>query len=95
MQVNFNDNLTSRKMFFTLLNTLLEIELREDLEQNDYLESFNRMFGKELLDNARKCITGEVRFFGLTPTDINLTSLDKHQRLIASYKKLIQARAKK
>jgi ribosomal protein S12 methylthiotransferase accessory factor len=94
MQVNFNDNLASRKMFFRLLNTLLDIELRDDLDEKDYLENLARMFGADLLENARKSITGEVKFFGLTRTDSNLTGLDKHQRLIESYKKLIKARTK-
>lgn len=94
MQVNFNDNLASRKMFFRLLNTLLDIELRDDLDEKDYLENLARMFGADLLENARKSITGEVKFFGLTKTDSNLTGLDKHQRLIESYKKLIKARTK-
>lgn len=94
MQVNFNDNLASRKMFFRLLNTLLDIELRDDLDEKDYLENLARMFGADLLENARKSLTGEVKFFGLSKTDSNLTGLDKHQRLIESYKKLIKARTK-
>jgi ribosomal protein S12 methylthiotransferase accessory factor len=35
-----------------------------------------------------------VRFFGLTPTSMKLEGLDRHQRLIDSYKKLHVARAK-
>jgi ribosomal protein S12 methylthiotransferase accessory factor len=34
-----------------------------------------------------------VRFFGLTPTNMKLEGLDRHHRLIDSYKKLHTARA--
>jgi len=34
-----------------------------------------------------------VRFYGLTPTNLQLEGLDRHQRLIDSYKKLHAARA--
>jgi ribosomal protein S12 methylthiotransferase accessory factor len=38
-------------------------------------------------------VDGSVRFFGLTPTSIKLEGLDRHHRLIDSYKKLHVARA--
>jgi hypothetical protein len=38
-------------------------------------------------------VDGSVRFFGLTPTSMKLEGLDRHQRLIDSYKKLHVARA--
>ena len=37
-------------------------------------------------------LDGSVRFFGLTPTSIKLEGLDRHLRLIDSYKKLHTAR---
>ena len=38
-------------------------------------------------------VDGSVRFHGLTPTNTRLDGLEKHQRLIESYKKLHAARA--
>jgi ribosomal protein S12 methylthiotransferase accessory factor len=38
-------------------------------------------------------VDGSVRFFGLTPTSMKLEGLDRHQRLIDSYRKLHVARA--
>jgi ribosomal protein S12 methylthiotransferase accessory factor len=35
-----------------------------------------------------------VRFYGLTPTSMKLEGLDRHQRLIDSYKKLHMTRTK-
>jgi ribosomal protein S12 methylthiotransferase accessory factor len=40
-------------------------------------------------------VDGSVRFFGLTPTSTKLEGLDRHQRLMDSYKKLHKARASK
>ncbi len=39
-------------------------------------------------------VDGTVRFFGLTSTSMKLEGLDRHQRLIDSYKKLHGARVK-
>ncbi|PXB75047.1 hypothetical protein C0045_15790, partial [Pseudomonas aeruginosa] len=39
-------------------------------------------------------VDGSVRFFGLTPTSMKLEGLDRHLRLIDSYKKLHAARAR-
>jgi len=39
-------------------------------------------------------VNGSVRFFGLTPTSIKLEGLDRHRRLIDSYKKLHMKRSK-
>jgi ribosomal protein S12 methylthiotransferase accessory factor len=38
-------------------------------------------------------VEGSVRFYGLTPTSMKLEGLDRHHRLIDSYKKLQTARA--
>jgi ribosomal protein S12 methylthiotransferase accessory factor len=45
------------------------------------------------MDAVIGSVDGGVRFFGLTPTSINLEGLDRHHRLIDSYKKLHAARA--
>jgi ribosomal protein S12 methylthiotransferase accessory factor len=39
-------------------------------------------------------VDGSVRFYGLTPTSLKLETLDRHQRLLDSYKKLHAARAR-
>jgi ribosomal protein S12 methylthiotransferase accessory factor len=45
------------------------------------------------MDAVIGSVDGSVRFFGLTPTSMELEGLDRHQRLIDSYKKLHKARA--
>jgi ribosomal protein S12 methylthiotransferase accessory factor len=45
------------------------------------------------MDAVIGSVEGNVRFYGLTPTSTKLEGLDRHQRLIDSYKKLHTARA--
>jgi ribosomal protein S12 methylthiotransferase accessory factor len=68
--------------------------LDDDLELADYETNFRRMFGNERMDAAIGSVNGSVRFYGLTPTSMKLEGLERHQRLIDSYKKLHVARAK-
>ncbi len=88
MFMTFNDNSTTRKRYFQALNTVLDITLDEELELNDYIPNMTKMFGDEVLKNAIGSITGEVRFFGLTKTNMKLDGLEKHRKLINSYQKL-------
>ena len=88
MFLTFNDNLPSRKRFYQILNILLDIEIDKDLELSDYQDNLLLMYGADDFKMAKKSFTGEKRFYGLTKTDMNLTGIDKHQRLIESYKKL-------
>jgi len=52
-----------------------------------------RMYGDDTMDAVLGSVDGSVRFHGLTPTNTRLDGLEKHQRLIESYKKLHAARA--
>jgi ribosomal protein S12 methylthiotransferase accessory factor len=52
------------------------------------------MFGNPRMDAAIGSADGSVRFYGLTPTSMKLEGLDRHERLIDSYKKLHKARSK-
>ena len=45
------------------------------------------------MDAVIGSLEGNVRFHGLTPTSMKLEGLDRHQRLIDSYRKLHGARA--
>jgi ribosomal protein S12 methylthiotransferase accessory factor len=76
------------------LNVVLEVELDDDLELEDYVVNFRRMFGDARMDAVLGSMDGSVRFYGLTPTSMKLEGLERHERLIDSYKKLHAARAK-
>ena len=91
--LQYNDNTVERGMFYQALNVVLEVLLDDDLELDDYAVNFRRMFGDARMDAVMGSVDGSVRFFGLTPTSMKLEGLDRHHRLIDSYKKLHQARA--
>ncbi|WP_434049228.1 OsmC domain/YcaO domain-containing protein [Marinobacter salarius] len=95
MFLQFNDNTVERNLFYRAVNTVLEITLSDELELPDYLPNLQRMFGEDTMAAVVGSVSGEVRFHGLTPTSMKLEGLEKHQRLVDSYKKLHAARAVK
>ena len=92
--LQYNDNSVERRLFYQALNVVLEVQLDDDLDMDDYVVNFRRMFGNPRMDAAMGSVDGSVRFFGLTPTSMKLEGLDRHQRVIDSYKKLHVARTK-
>ncbi|MES2317063.1 MAG: OsmC domain/YcaO domain-containing protein [Pseudomonadota bacterium] len=92
--LQYNDNTVERGLFYQALNVVLEVLLDEDLELDDYVHNFRRMFGDARMDAVMGSVDGSVRFYGLTPTSMKLEGLDRHHRLIDSYKKLHTARAR-
>jgi ribosomal protein S12 methylthiotransferase accessory factor len=92
--LQYNDNTVERKLFYQALNAVLEIVLNEDLDLEDYEVNLRRMFGNERMDAVLGSVNGLVRFYGLTPTSAKLEGLDRHHRLLDSYKKLHAARSK-
>ena len=92
--LQFNDNTVERGLFYQALNVVLEVQMDNELELADYEVNFRRMFGNPRMDAVIGSVDGSVRFFGLTPTSMKLEGLDRHLRLIDSYKKLHAARAK-
>ena len=91
--LQFNDNTVERKLFYQALDAALEVHLDDELEMSDYESNFRRMYGDARMDAVLGSIDGSVRFCGLTPTSMKLEGLDRHHRLIDSYRKLHKARA--
>ncbi|MFD2367852.1 OsmC domain/YcaO domain-containing protein [Pseudoduganella sp. GCM10020061] len=91
--LQYNDNTVERRLFYQALNVVLEVVLDDDMELDDYVVNFRRMFGDARMDAALGSVDGSVRFHGLTPTNMQLEGLDRHHRLIDSYRKLHKARA--
>jgi len=92
--LQYNENTVERGLFYQALNVVLEVLLDDDLELDDYVVNFRRMFGNPRMDAVMGSVNGSVRFFGLTPTSTKLEGLDRHRRLIDSYKKLHMKRSK-
>lgn len=94
MFLQYNDNTVERGLFYQALNVVLEIALDSDLHLSDFEANLRRMFGQERMAAVLGSLEGSVRFYGLTPTSMKLEGLERHQRLIDSYKKLHAARAR-
>lgn len=92
--LQYNDNTLERGLFYQALNVVLEVMLDDELELADYEVNFRKMFGDVRMDAVIGSVNGSVRFYGLTPTSMKLEGLDRHHRLIDSYRKLHGARAK-
>ncbi|MCQ4257546.1 OsmC domain/YcaO domain-containing protein [Stutzerimonas stutzeri] len=92
--LQYNDNTVERGLFYQALNVVLEVQLDAELDMQHYETNFRRMFGDARMDAAIGSVYGSVRFYGLTTTSMKLEGLDRHQRLIDSYKKLHAARAR-
>jgi ribosomal protein S12 methylthiotransferase accessory factor len=91
--LQYNDNTVERRLFYQALDVVLEVVLDDALELDDYVVNFRRMYGNPRMDAVLGSVDGSVRFFGLAPTSMRLEGLDRHQRLLDSYKKLHVARA--
>ncbi|HEY6772857.1 MAG TPA: OsmC domain/YcaO domain-containing protein [Oxalicibacterium sp.] len=91
--LQYNDNTVERGLFYQALNVVLEVLLDDELELDDYVVNFRRMFGNDRMDAVLGSVDGSVRFYGLTPTSMKLEGLERHQRLLDSYRKLHAARA--
>ncbi|WP_306392517.1 OsmC domain/YcaO domain-containing protein [Telluria beijingensis] len=92
--LQYNDNTVERGLFYQALNVVLEVVLDDELALDDYVANFRRMFGDARMDAVLGSVDGSVRFYGLTPTSMKLEGLDRHHRLIDSYRKLHAARAR-
>ncbi|TFW11455.1 OsmC domain/YcaO domain-containing protein [Massilia arenosa] len=93
--LQYNDNTVDRGLFYQAMNAVLEIVLDDDMELDDYVRNFRRLYGNERMDAVLGSVDGSVRFYGLTPVSPDMKELDRHQRLLDSYRKLHAARAKR
>jgi ribosomal protein S12 methylthiotransferase accessory factor len=91
--LQYNDNTVERRLFYQALNAVLEIELDDELALEDYIMNLRRMFGDMRINAALGSMDGSMNFYGLTPTSFKLEGLDRHHRLLDSYRKLHVARS--
>ncbi|UCV12939.1 OsmC domain/YcaO domain-containing protein [Dechloromonas denitrificans] len=92
--LQYNENTAERGLFYQAVNVVLEVLLDDELELEDYETNFRRMFGNERMDAVLGSVDGSLRFHGLAPTNMQLEGLDRHQRLIDSYRKAHAARGR-
>ncbi|MDR9426191.1 MAG: OsmC domain/YcaO domain-containing protein, partial [Marinobacter sp.] len=94
MFLQFNDNTVERGLFYQAMQAVLEVTLDDELELDDYIRNFRRMFGDDVMDAVVGSVNGTVRFHGLEETNMQLEGLERHLKMIESYQKLHAARAR-
>lgn len=90
--LQYNENTAERKLFYRAMDAVLAIQLGDELELADYTANLRRMFGDAQMDAVLGSVDGSIRFYGLTPSSMQLEGFDRHQRLLDSLKKLHRAR---
>lgn len=81
-----------RKLMYLCLNTLLQIEMDDSLNVNDFMPTVEKMYGKDLVEKGQSIINGFTKFEGLHETDVSMKGFSMHQKLITSYEKLQRAK---
>ena len=66
--LQYNDNTIERRLFYQAVSAVLEIRLDNELDLNDYIVNFRRMFGDQRMDAVLGSVDGSVKFYGLTST---------------------------
>ena len=81
-----------RRLLYMSLQTLLQMEMDDSLNTNDYLPTVEKIYGKDMVERAQKLIDGFEKFDGLHESDLSLKGFEMHQKLITSYEKLQRAK---
>lgn len=91
--VNYNQNDFSldKLRFYKCLIKVLECKVTGSLNETDYLEGFDKLYGSRILENVLSHVNGTARFNGLTASDLNLRGFKAHQELVRIYNVLKDA----
>lgn len=82
-----------RRLMYLCLNSLLEVEMSDEFNVNEYLGTFEKLYGKTMVERCQDIINGFEKFAGLHESDMNLKGFEMHQKLITSYEKLQRAKS--
>ncbi|MCC4801034.1 ribosomal protein S12 methylthiotransferase accessory factor YcaO [Enterovibrio norvegicus] len=82
-----------RAIFMRCLIASLELAQDDVRDPAEYRQAFGFIYGEETTDAVWDSISGDIRFFGLTAPDADLTAFSAHQKLLGSYNKLQIAKA--
>ncbi|MEK8088466.1 30S ribosomal protein S12 methylthiotransferase accessory factor YcaO [Thermithiobacillus plumbiphilus] len=82
-----------RIKFYRALQALLEIELDEERDPDDYRANLVRLYGEQDVRAAEDLIAGEPGFPGLHAPGLPLDGLPLHGQLLDAYRKLHAAKA--
>ncbi len=83
------DQLTvCRLHLYNCLKVLLDIELDESRDYQDYAEGLAQLYGKEYLSICLKVFNGSETFHGLHSPGLSLDGFEMHQELLKGYARL-------
>ncbi|NLK84518.1 MAG: 30S ribosomal protein S12 methylthiotransferase accessory protein YcaO [Aeromonadales bacterium] len=88
---NQNDFPLDKLAFYQCLIKVLECKTNGALNESDYLDGFELLYGRNTLDKVLAHINGTSRFNGLNASDLNLKGFKNHQELIRIYNLLKEA----
>jgi len=74
--------------FYLCLQALLEIDMDEQRQLEDYTDSLKLMFDEKTLADCLAVISGKEKFFGLHSPGLSLDGFVMHNKLLEGYKKL-------
>lgn len=81
-----------RRLLYLCLQALLYIEMNDEMNENEYMPTVEKLYGKAMVDRAQKLIGGFEKFDGLHESDLNLKGFEMHLKLLTSYEKLQRAK---
>ena len=74
--------------FYLCLQALLEIDMDEERQLEDYTDSLKLMFDEKTLADCLDVVSGKEKFFGLHSPGLSLDGFVMHNKLLEGYKKL-------
>lgn len=83
------DQLTvCRLHIYNCLKVLIELELDEARQADDFIGGLERLYGPEYVSICRRIISGDETFHGLHSPGLSLDGFELHNRLLDGYSKL-------
>lgn len=87
------DQLTvCRLHIYNCLKVLLDIELDESRNYEDFSDGLVKLYGPEYVSICRRILSGTEVFHGLHSPGLNLDGFEEHKKLLQGYKKLQAAK---
>jgi len=81
-----------RKIIYSCLSALIEIELDEDKSLSDYREALIMLYRENVFDISMKIMQTKEIFYGLDSCGLDLNSFKTHQALLKEYQKVQEAK---
>lgn len=82
----------SRLKFYQCLMRVLECLTDAKLNENDYVEALESLYGEATVKQALAHVEGHERFCGLKGSDLNLKGFTTHQALLSVFTRIKEAR---